>query len=142
MWDSLGVLALRAASGVARRRERRGGLPRGTRVPRATGFAFGGPILPLGGVAIGASSMPIPRILRRPGLPRRLRRAARATPRPPSPPVVEVTRLRVPLAEERPPLSRSVIRLVAWVTAGAVATSAVILLVGTVAVRTVLDLVG
>jgi hypothetical protein len=97
MWDSLGVLALRAASGIARAGERLRALA--GRAPRATGLAV-------------------------------------------EPATAEVTRLRVPMVDERPPLPGSVLRLVACVAAGAVAASAVILAVGVVAVRTVLGLVG
>jgi hypothetical protein len=127
MGGSFGVVALKLVSALARGRESigravgRAPLPDhgfGSRARRG-GYAFAGPVLPWESVS------------RAPGLSTVRERAAG---------LVDLFRGRK--AEDRPPLVLSVLRLAAWILAGAVLVSAVLYFFGSIAVRTAVGFFG
>lgn len=146
MWDSLGVLALRAYAGVLRARGTVTHLVRSAPVPYPAGYAVGSAFVPVEGIGL-----PRPRIAVREWLHRfvallrgtvqgiRARRArarfaseelARAQPE-------ERALVRIPVNERRRPLPGSVLRLAVTVILASVAVSAVVVVAGAVAVRIV-----
>jgi hypothetical protein len=132
MWDSLGVLALRGRSGLARMGSRLGTHARTEPMLPFAGFTLGGPIVPrvkttARGAVAAFSSWWHEVAARLAGL-----RAGEES---------ELRPFRVSIDDARPAMPGAVLRLAAWVLAGAVALAVVVYVVGTIAARGVASLV-
>jgi hypothetical protein len=155
VWDSLGVLGIKAGAVVVRGADRLGRPAEGRQVPKVAGFALGGPIVPLDGLrrvrpslvlgwALGLPRSIHPlRLLERLDVADRARRVRHlVTRRLPPRPVDDAVPLRVPLQDRRPPLATSVARLALYLLTVTLVASAVVFALGAVAVHTIESLFG
>lgn len=150
MWDSLGVLALKAYAGVLRARGGLTQLVRSAPVPHPAGYAVGSAFVPVDGLelhrphvrdwvdrlatrlrALGSGVRALVAVVRTRLAERRATREELARSLPD-----DRHLLRVPVNEPRGPLPATVLRLVVTLVLGSVAVSAVVVLVGVAAVRT------
>jgi hypothetical protein len=126
MWDSLGVLGLKGGSSVVRARTRFGAHARDEPMLPFAGFTLGGPIVP-------RVESPARRLLA--GLAAWRGRLGELVTALGSAEADELHPLRVSTAEAEPPLLLALLRLGAWILAGAVALSAVVYVTGVLIAR-------